>query len=133
MGAQRFDALLLGLFAGLAVLLAAVGIYGLMSYWVTQRRHEIGVRMALGAQSRQVLKLVVGRVLWLTLAGLAAGLLGASALTHSLASLLFGVQPVDALTFGAVSIALAGVALAATSLPALRAARVDPMVALRYE
>ena len=131
-GPRRFDALLLGLFASVAVLLAAVGIYGVMSYWVTQRMHEIGVRIALGAQPQQVLELVVGRALRLTVGGLAIGLLGALALTHSLGSLLFGVQPLDTLTFGAASIALTGVALAASFLPALRAALVDPMVALHY-
>ena len=132
-GPQRFDASLLALFAAVALLLAVVGIYGVMSYWVTQRTHEIGVRVALGAQRRQVLRLVLARAAWLTLAGLAVGLVGALVLARSLSGLLFGVRPIDPLTLLAASAALAGIALVASWQPALRAAGVDPMVALRYE
>ncbi len=132
-GPQRFDASLLALFAAVAFSLAAVGIYGVMSYWVTQRTHEIGVRVALGAQPRQVLRLVLARAAWLTLGGLSFGLVGACVLARSLSSLLFGVQPIDPLTFLAASVALAGIAFVASWQPARRAAGVDPMVALRHE
>jgi putative ABC transport system permease protein len=131
-GPQRFDASLLGLFAAVALLLAVVGVYGVMSYWVTQRTHEIGVRIALGAQPRQVLRLVLARAAWLTLSGLSVGLVGAFVLAHSLRGLLFGVRPIDPLTFLAASAALAGVAFIASWQPARRAAGVDPLVALRY-
>jgi putative ABC transport system permease protein len=114
-------------------LLAAVGIYGVMSYWVTQRTHEIGVRVALGAQRRQVLRLVLARAAWLILGGLTVGLVGAFVLAHFLSSLLFGVRPIDPLTFFAAAIALAGIAFVASWQPARRAAGIDPMVALRYE
>jgi len=132
-GPQRFDASLLALFAAVALLLAVVGIYGVMSYWVTQRTHEIGVRVALGAQRRQLLRLVLARAAWLTIGGLAVGMLGALVLARSLSSLLFGVRPIDPLTLLAASAALAGIAFVASWQPALRAASVDPMVALRYE
>ena len=132
-GPQRFDASLLGLFAVVALLLAVVGIYGVMSYWVTQRTHEIGVRVALGAQPRQVLRLVLARAAWLTLGGLTIGLMGAFVLAHFLSGLLFGVRPIDPLTFLAASAALAGIAFVASWHPARRAAGVDPMIALRYE
>jgi len=132
-GPQRFDASLLGLFATVALLLAVVGIYGVMSYWVTQRTHEIGVRVALGAQPRQVLGLVLARAAWLTLGGLTIGLVGVFVLAHSLSSLLFGVRPIDPITLLAASAGLSGVALIASWQPARRAARVDPMIALRYE
>jgi len=132
-GPQRFDASLLALFAAVAFSLAAVGIYGVMSYWVTQRTHEIGVRVALGAQPRQVLRLVLARAAWLTLGGLTVGLGGAFVLAHSLSSLLFGVRPIDPLTFLAASVAMAGIAFVASWQPARRAASVEPMVALRYE
>ncbi len=132
-GPQRFDASLLALFAAAAVLLAAIGIYGVMSYWVTQRTHEIGVRVALGAQRRQVLRLVLVRATWLTIGGLSAGLVGAFILARSLSSLLFGVQPIDPLTLLTASVALAGIAFVASWQPAVRAAGVDPMVTLRYE
>ena len=132
-GPQRFDASLLALFAAVALLLAVVGIYGVMSYWVTQRTHEIGVRVALGAQRRQVLRLVLARAAWLTICGLTVGLVGAFVLAHSLSGLLFGVRPIDPLTLLAASTALAGIALVASWHPARRAAGVDPMVALRYE
>jgi predicted permease len=130
---RRFAAILIGLLAGLALVLSAVGIYGVMSYTVGQRTQEIGVRMALGAQPRHMLALVLGRGARLALAGIAAGLLGALALTHYLASLLFGIPDKDPATFAAVAAVLLLVALVACYVPARRAMKVDPMVALRYE
>jgi len=130
---RRFNMLLLGVFAGLALVLALVGIYGVTAYSVAQRTHEVGIRIALGASGREVLRLVLQRSMVLTLAGLAIGLAGALALTRFLASLLYGVRPTDLPTFVAVSLVLAVAALAASYIPASRATRVDPMVALRYE
>jgi putative ABC transport system permease protein len=130
---RRFAAVLIGVLAGLALTLSAVGIYGVMSYTVGQRTQEIGIRVALGAQRRNLLALVLGRGMRLTLAGIAAGILGALALTRFLSSLLFGVQAQDPLTFAGVAALLMAVALLACYVPARRAMKVDPMVALRYE
>jgi putative ABC transport system permease protein len=130
---RRFNLLLLGLFAGVALVLAALGIYGVMAYSVTRRTHEIGVRMALGAQMSDVLKLVLKKGMALAVVGVAIGVAIALALTRLMTSLLFGVAPTDSTTFIGLSLCLLAVALVACYIPARRATKVDPLVALRYE
>ncbi|MGH7674909.1 MAG: ABC transporter permease, partial [Gemmatimonadales bacterium] len=130
---QRLYGWMFGAFAGVAVLLAVTGLYGVMAYLVTLRTHEIGVRMALGARTRDVARLVLRRGGRLAAAGIGIGLLGALGLTQALTGFLFGVSPTDPLTFLAIPLLLAAVALTASWIPARRAARVDPMLALRYE
>ena len=131
--AGAFNTTLLAIFAAVALVLTIVGLYGVMSYSVAQRTNEIGIRMALGAQTRDVLRLIVSQGFKLVLLGLAIGLIGAFALMRVISSLLFGVTTKDPGTFAAVAIMLAVVALLACYIPARRAARVDPMVALRHE
>ena len=130
---RRLYLVLLGVFAGAALLLAAVGIYGVMSYSVSQRTHEIGIRLALGAAQSEILKLILGHGAKLALLGVATGILAATALTRLMSSLLFGVSPSDPATLAAVAVLLMLVAMAACYIPARRAMRVDPMIALRYE
>jgi len=130
---ERFNMLLLGGYAVLALLLAAVGIYGVMSYQVSQYTREIGIRLALGAQRADVLRLVLGNGLTLTSAGLAAGLAGVWGLTRLMSGLLYGVSATDPLTLTSVSLLLCFIALLACYIPARRATKVDPMIALRYE
>jgi putative ABC transport system permease protein len=130
---QRFRMLLLGLFALLALVLAVIGLYGVIAYSVSQRTNEIGVRMALGAERRDVMRMVIGRGIVLAVAGIAVGIGGTLALTRFLSTLLYGIRPTDLATFVVVSLLLGAAALAASYLPARRATKVDPMVALRYE
>jgi putative ABC transport system permease protein len=129
----RLYGVLLGGFASLALLLAAIGLYGLMAYAVRRRTHEIGIRMALGAQPQAMLRAMLGEGARLAAVGLALGVVAAIALTRFVAALLYGVGTTDAVTYGAVAALLGATALLAAYIPARRAARVDPMVALRYE
>jgi putative ABC transport system permease protein len=130
---RRLAMLLLAIFAVAALVLAAVGIYGVMSYSVTERSHEMGIRMALGASRASVLRLVLGQSLSLTLAGIALGMAGSLILSGLISSLLFDVKSRDPFTFAMVAVVLTLVALIASYLPARRATKVDPMVSLRYE
>jgi putative ABC transport system permease protein len=130
---QRFVALLLSLFATLALIQALIGIYGVMSYAVTQRRQELGIRMALGAHPGDILSLVLRRGMKLTLIGMALGLIGAVASTRLLRDMLFGIKPLDPLTFAAMTLLLICISLIACFLPARRATKVDPMNVLRSE
>ncbi len=130
---RRFALELLGVFAGVALLLAAIGIYGVMSYSFSQRTHEVGIRIALGAQRLDILRMAVGEGMRIVVIGLGLGLAGAAIVTRFFRSMLFNVAPIDPLTFASVAAILAGVALFACYIPARRATRVDPLVALREE
>ena len=130
---RRFNAVLFSIFAALALVLAVTGVYGVLAYSVSQRTHEVGIRMALGARHRDVLRLFMGQGMRLVLLGLVIGLGGAFALTRLMSSLLFGVSTTDAATFVAVAVGLMLVGVFACYLPARRATRVDPLIALRYE
>ena len=130
---QRLNLILLSIFAGIAFVLAIVGIYGVMSYAVTQRTHEIGIRMAIGAQPSDVFRMILGQGMFLTLIGMAVGLIGAFGLTRLMATMLFSVRPTDPLTFAAVAVLLMAVALLACYIPGRRATKVDPVNSLRYE
>jgi putative ABC transport system permease protein len=129
----RFRTILVSMFAVVGLLLAAIGIYGVMAYAVTERTHELGVRIALGADRGDVLRIVLGEAAWLAACGVGLGVVGALGATQLIQTLLFGVTPTDALTFAAIAVLLTATALVASYIPARRATRVDPMVALRYE
>ena len=133
LGERRFNLILLGAFAVIALLLAGIGIYGLISFSISRRGHEFGVRMAMGAQTGDIMKMVLKEGLMLMLAGVGLGLAVSIALTRLLSSLLFGTSATDPLTFVMISVVLAVVALTACFVPARRATKVDPMVALRYD
>jgi len=130
---SRFQTILLGAFGALGLLMAAIGIYGVISYMVAQRTHEIGIRVALGAQRSDVLREVIGEGAVLAGIGIVAGVIGALALTRLLRSLLFQIKPSDPVTFASAVVVLLAVALAACYIPVRRAMRVDPMTALRHE
>lgn len=130
---RRFALDLLGVFAGVAMLLASIGIYGVMAYTFSQRTNEIGIRIAMGAQRGDILKIAVGEGALIVVYGLAPGLAGSLVLTRFLQTMLFDVKPTDPITFAGISALLAAAALAACFVPARRAARVDPLVALRHE
>ncbi len=130
---RRFQTSLFAVFAGVALFLAAIGLYGVMAYSVKQRTSEIGIRLALGAQPSHVLKLIVGQGMMLTLAGILVGVAGAFGLTRLLSSLLYGIAPSDPATFVIVSVMLLAVSLLACYIPARRAMKVEPIEALRYE
>jgi len=132
-GQRRFRTLLLAVFAAVALILAAAGIYGVMSYSVTLRTHELGIRVALGAGRKELTRLVVGHGMWLALAGVAIGLAAAAGLARLVANMLFEVRPTDPVSFTAVPLILGAVAFLANYIPARRAARVDAIVALRHE
>ncbi|HKZ03657.1 MAG TPA: FtsX-like permease family protein, partial [Pyrinomonadaceae bacterium] len=130
---RRFSMILLDAFAVVALLLASLGLYGVISYLVGQRTHELGIRIALGAQRTNVLRLVLGQGMKMALGGVALGLVAALGLTRLMAKMLYGVSTTDPVTFAVISLLLITVALLACFIPARRATRVDPLIALRYE
>jgi putative ABC transport system permease protein len=133
LGARHFNLVLVAVFAGTAWLLAISGVYGVVSYNVSQRRKEIGIRVALGASRRQVFQIILGQALMMTAIGVACGIVGALGLTRMIESMLFDVTPTDAATFAAVTVLVVAVAILASYLPAHRATNADPMAALRQE